>query len=89
MFRLGLALVVLVLAAGSVSGVDVIMIGVITPSLEVVVKVSGVEIPDSPVLVDSLGILCFSFEAVPPCLITIRGVVTEDRPAVVCKESDQ
>ena len=89
MLRTWLAVVVLVLAVGSISGSDHIVIGVVA-SLEVVVKVNDVEIPGSPVLVDSLGILCFSvFEAVSPCTVTICGVVTEDRPAVVCKESDR
>lgn len=89
MLRTWLPLVVLVLAVVAVSGADVVMIRVVPPSREYIVEANRIPIPDSPIMADSLGVLWFSFELAGQCTIVVRGVEIEDRPGLVCKESNR
>jgi hypothetical protein len=87
MLRGGLALVVLLLLAlDGLPSTDHVVIGVV-PLVEHEIRVNGAELPASPVLADSLGILVFTVEVEGPGLVVIVPVVSRDRPSLLCKET--
>ena len=77
---------VLLAIFGDVTAHPVLLVRVLRPNLEVAIRVNGEEIRESPALVDSLGLLAFTFEAECPCLVEIYSTAVEG-PSMFCGES--